>query len=289
MKTLSKKATRPTTTDPDEERAFAFLPVNHRQGKPRQRGVTEIRGPYYTPMGRRYLEDILETMGWYVDALKFAGGSFSLMPRKAVRELIELCHAHDVLVSTGGFIEHVLTLGRKPVDQYIEECKRIGFDIVEISSGFITVPQDDLVRLTEKVQKAGLKAKPEVGIQFGAGGASRPEALEAEGTSDPEWAIELASKHLAAGAYRIMIESEGITESVKEWRTDVSARFIRALGLDKIMFEAADPEVFGWYIKNYGPEINLFVDHSQIVLLECLRSGIWGTQSLWGRVRTYPG
>lgn len=38
------------------------------------------------------------------------------------------------------------------------------------------------------------------------------------------------------------------------------------------MFEAADPEVFGWYIKNHGPEVNLFVDHSQIVQLESLRS-----------------
>jgi len=53
------------------------------------------------------------------------------------------------------------------------------------------------------------------------------------------------------------------------------------------MFEAADPDVFGWYIKNYGPEVNLFVDHSQIVQLECLRSEIWGTHSLWGRVLTY--
>lgn len=87
----------------------------------------------------------------------------------------------------------------------------------------------------------------------------------------------------------IMIESEGITESVKSWRTDVIAKLIRGLGLDKTMFEAADPEVFRWYIKNYGPEVNLFVDHSQIVLLECLRSGIWGTQNLWGRVLTYKG
>jgi phosphosulfolactate synthase (CoM biosynthesis protein A) len=190
-------------------------------------------------------------------------------------------------VSTGGFVEHVLTLGSKAVDQYIEECKRIGFDIVEISSGFITMPQDDLVRLIRKVQKAGLKAKPEVGIQFGAGGASTVASLEAEGTSDPEWAIELAKKHLDAGAYMIMIESEGITESVKSWRTDVIARFVSGLGLEKTMFEAADPEVFRWYIKNYGPEVNLFIDHSQIVLLECLRSGIWGTHDLWGRVFTY--
>jgi phosphosulfolactate synthase (CoM biosynthesis protein A) len=65
------------------------------------------------------------------------------------------------------------------------------------------------------------------------------------------------------------------------------ARFVLPLG--KVMFEAADPEVFGWYVKNYGPEVNLFVDHSQIVQLESLPRGNWGTKSLWGRVVTYPG
>ncbi len=272
--------------DDGAQRAFSFLPLNERESKPRKRGVTEIRGPYYTPMGKRYLEDILETMGSYIDILKFAGGSFSLMPEKAVRELIDLCHRYDVKVDTGGYIEHVLTLGREAVEKYILECKNIGFDIIEISKGFITVPIDDLVRLTGKARKAGLLVKAEVGVQFGAGGASPVAELEAEGTSDPGWAVDQAKKHLDAGAYMIMIESEGITEQVGSWRTDIIATFIRELGLEKTMFEAAEPDVFGWYIKNYGPEVNLFVDHSQIILLESLRSGIWGTKDLWGRVVT---
>jgi phosphosulfolactate synthase (CoM biosynthesis protein A) len=270
-----------------KEGAFGFLKMNDRPPKPRTRGVTEIRGPYYTPMGKHYLKDILETMAVYVDSLKFAGGSFSLMPSEAVRELINLCHDHNVLVSTGGFIEYVITQGKEAVSRYIEACKGLGFDIIEVSSGFITIPTDDWLKLVEKVQKAGLKAKPEIGIQFGAGGASAAEELEAEGTRDPEWAIAQGRRFIEAGAYMIMIESEGITENVKVWRTDVPAKIVNALGLDKVMFEAAEPEVFAWYIKNYGPEVNLFVDHSQIVQLECLRSGIWSTKSLWGRVQTY--
>ena len=273
----------------DGDRAFTFLRVNERPPKPRTRGMTEIRGPYYAPMGKRYLQDVLETMGDYVDALKFAGGSFSLMPRAAVQELIDICHQHHVLVSTGGFIEYVLTQGPEAVDRYVQECRDLGFDIIEISSGFITIPTDDWLRLVEKVQKAGLKAKPEVGIQFGAGGASAAEALEAEGTLDPGWAVQQAKHFLEAGAYMIMIESEGITESVKRWRTDMPALIVNELGLEKVMFEAAEPAVFAWYIKNYGPDVNLFVDHSQIVQLECLRSGIWGPIDLWGRVLTYKG
>ena len=268
---------------------FDFLRRNDREPKPRMHGITEIRGPYYAPLGKRALQDILETMGPWVDALKFAGGSFTLMPDRALEELISLCHEHSVLVSTGGFIERVLTQGSDAVGQYIDTCRAVGFDIVELSSGFITIPADDWLRLIERVQRVGLKAKPEVGIQFGAGGATAADDLAAEGTHDVAWVIQLARRFLDAGAYQIMIESEGITENVRTWRTDVPARLIDALGLDRVMFEAADPEVFAWYIKHYGPEVNLFVDHSQIVQLESLRQGIWGTASLWGRVVTYKG
>ncbi|HEX3056750.1 MAG TPA: phosphosulfolactate synthase [Gaiellaceae bacterium] len=271
----------------DVERAFSFLELNQRPQKPRSRGVTEIRGPYYTPVGHRYLADLLETMGTYIDTLKYAGGSFALMPRETVHALNELCHEHEVAVSTGGFLEHVLAQRGDAVARYLEESRELGFDIVEISTGFVTLPADDLIRLTKTVRAAGLKPKPEVGIQFGAGGASTVEALEAEGTRDVGQAIELAKRHLDAGAQMIMIESEGITEQVRDWRTDVVARIVSELGLEHVMFEAADPAVFSWYVKNYGIDVNLFVDHSQIVQLECLRAGIWGTDDTWGRMLGY--
>jgi len=269
------------------ERSFPFLNVNEREAKPRKRGLTEIRGPYYSVVGRHYLEDLLEMMGGYVDSLKFAGGSFTLMPERAVQGIIEVCHKHDVLVSTGGFIERVLVQGGGAVRQYVAECKTLGFDIIEISAGFVSISSDDWLRVIELVRKSGLKAKPEVGIQFGAGGATAAAELQAEGTRDPNWAIAQAKRFLEAGAEIIMIESEGITENVDPWRTDVPAKFIDEIGTEKLMFEAADPDVFAWYIKNYGADVNLFIDHSQIVQLECLRAGIWGTKSLWGRVVTY--
>src|SRR6266550_7520047 len=106
------------------KRSFPFLRVNDREAKPRKRGLTEIRGPYYSVIGRRYLEDLFETMGAYVDSLKFAGGSFTLMAEQAVREIVDICHKHDVLVSTGGFIERVPVQAGAAVRQYIDECKR---------------------------------------------------------------------------------------------------------------------------------------------------------------------
>lgn len=273
----------------NDERAFSFLPINQRQGKPRDRGITEMRGPYYDPIGKRRLLDIFETCGEFVDILKFSGGSFTLMPEKALRELIETCHEHDVLVSTGGYVETVLQRCPDKVGDYLSECKKLGFDIVEISSGFLAISTDDLVRLTEAVVKHDLKAKPEVNVQFGAGGTSSVEELERQGIGDPRQAIHEARRHLDAGAYKIMVESEGITEQVREWRTDVINELADGIGLDNCVFEAADPAVFAWYIKSFGPEVNVFVDHSQVLELEAMRTGTWGTNELFGRVRTWKG
>src|SRR5207253_10253234 len=96
------------TQQVNEERAFGFLRTNDRGSKPRKHGISEIRGPYYSALGKRYLEDLLETRGTYVDALKFAGGSVSLMPRDALKELVSQCHDDHVLVSTRGSPEHVV-------------------------------------------------------------------------------------------------------------------------------------------------------------------------------------
>lgn len=269
------------------ELAFASIPRNARVGKPRTCGLTEIRGPYYSPMGIRYLEDILETVGEYVDGLKFAGGSFALMPREKLAEMIALAHRHGVYVSTGGWIEYVLRQGPGAVADYLEEARTLGFDVIEISTGFISLPEADLLRLIEQVGRLGLEPKPELGIQFGAGGATAARELAAEGVRDVQWVVSRGKSCLDAGAERIMVESEGITESVETWRTDVAARIVDGLGLEHTMFEAADPAVFEWYVKHYGIDVNLFVDHSQIVQLECLRSGIWGTKSTWGRIASF--
>jgi phosphosulfolactate synthase (CoM biosynthesis protein A) len=228
---------------------FAFIPRAARSAKPRKTGLTEIRGPYYSAYGPRHLADLLETMGTWVDGIKYAGGSFALMPAEVVKSMNKLAHDSDAYVSTGGWIENVLRFGPNAVDRYIEEAKVLGFDVIEISAGFISLPTDSLLRIVEKVKKAGLKAKPELGIQFGAGGSTAAEELEAEGTKDAGWLIAQAKRALDAGADIIMIESEGITENVKKWRTDVVARIINQLGLEKVMFEGADPPVFEWYIK----------------------------------------
>ncbi|THH16001.1 hypothetical protein EW146_g4580 [Bondarzewia mesenterica] len=261
---------------------FSFLPSNSLSLKPRESGLTEIRGPYYAPVTRTYLDELLSDWSDYVDGVKFAGGAFSLMPEDRLKLLIETAHKHGCYVSTGGYIERVLAASSgdfATVEKYIKTCKKLGFDVIEISSGFLSIPTQDWAEIVHLVASHGLKAKPEVGIQWGAGGDASIAELESSGTRDPKWLIDRANLFLDAGASMIMIESEGITENVKNWRTDVISAITSALPAGKIMFEAADPDVFAYHIQNQGARANLFIDHSQVVQLACLRRGIWGTGS----------
>jgi phosphosulfolactate synthase (CoM biosynthesis protein A) len=270
-----------------DERTLAFLPLNPRAPKPRSRGMSEIRGPYYTPIGKRYLEDLLESMGAHIDLVKYAGGSFALMPPHVVREFIALAHRFDVRVSTGGVLERVVTLGTDAVDQYLHECRELGFDVVEVSAGLIALGIEDWIRLVQDVRAAGFEARVEVGIQFGAGGGTPEQGFAAQSPRDPELMLYQAERLLEAGAAHVILESEGVTESVSGWRTAVPVALAERVGLDRVIFEAADPAVFSWYIKTFGSEVNLLVDHSQIIQLEALRAGLWGTADTWGRVGSF--
>lgn len=268
----------------DFDVSFNFVPRAKRPNKPRTYGMTEIRAPYYSTFGTRHLQDVFDVAGQWVDGIKWAGGSFSLVPAEQVRKFSDIAHENDAYVSSGGWIETVLRYGDDAVDQYLKEAKNVGFDVIEISTGFIMLPTSGLERLVEKVVKAGLKAKPELGIQIGSGGDSTEEELAAESMKDIGDLVDRGKRALDAGASIIMIESEGITENVHEWNTGAAASITNGLGLENVMFEAADGLVFEWYVKNYGNECNLFVDHSQILQLEGLRQNVWGNKSTWGRV-----
>src|SRR2546429_4788556 len=128
------------------DRSFPFLRVNERETKPRKRGLTEIRGPYYSVVGRRYLEDLFEMMGTYVDSLKFAGGSFTLMPPQTVREIVDLCHKHDVLVSTGGFVQRGLSQDRGAGRPHVTPSQKLRVANFHIYARVVSTSGDHLLR-----------------------------------------------------------------------------------------------------------------------------------------------
>ncbi len=271
-------------------KAFDFVTVQMPPPKPRSAGVIEIRGPYYTPVTYAYLKGLLDDWDEYVDGFKFPGGSMRLLSRDRVRQIIQLCHDHNVYVSTGGFVERVIVQGAKAVDRYLEECKALEYDMVEVSSGLATIRLADKVAIVKRVQELGMKAKPEVSMMIGAGAGTHISGYKVKMRTFQD-VVKETQAHLDAGAHVLMLESEGITEDLPagKWRKDVVNKLVEKFGYKTWMFEASDPPVFKWYLKTFGKDVNLFIDHSQIVEFSAWRAGLWGDSDIWkGKRIKYP-
>src|SRR5208283_1260778 len=123
--------------------AFDFVKIDMPPARPRNAGIIEFRGPYYNSVSYGFLKDLLDDWAFYVDGFKFAGGSMRLLQRARVRQIIAACHDYGLYVSTGGFVERVVVQGHEAVDRYLDECKQLGFDVVEVSSGLAPIPLED--------------------------------------------------------------------------------------------------------------------------------------------------
>lgn len=259
------------------DKAFGFFKVTDRPSKPRDEGITEVRD---INLSLRQVEDLIEVAGDYIDVLKMSSGSQRLLSRDIVKKKIKLCHKNNILVSTGGFLERVMLQGTEAIEKFLEEAKSLEYDIVEVSNGLAIMSLSDKVRLMRRVIDCGFRAKPEIAQAYGI-------TVEEEVPISAEKLVAEAKILLENGAWMVMVESEGLTENVKEWKIDVIHKIASSIELKKLMFEGADVDVIDWYIRNYGPNINLYVDQSQVLDLEMRREGIWGKKNSWGRVVSY--
>jgi len=264
------------------KKAFDFVKIDEVPPKPRKKGIVEMRGPYYTPVSLGYLENILDTWGEYVDGVKFAGGSMRLMKLVDVKKFLKICHDHDCYVSTGGFVERIIVQGQKAVDRYFEECKTLGFDMVEISSGLAPIPIEDKVAMVKEVKRLGMMPKPEITMMEGAGAGTHIANYKPKMRPFSEFVRE-AKLQLKAGAHILMFESEGVYEDMapKDWKLNIVKSVIKEFGLNAWMFEAADPVVFKWFLQNYGSDTNVFIDHSQVTEYTAWRCKLWGDHRIW--------
>jgi phosphosulfolactate synthase (CoM biosynthesis protein A) len=211
--------------------AFDFLPIPERPSKPRTSGLTEVRGPYSSLLGPRVFEDLLELAAPYLDGVKFPGGSFTLIPRPTLRRMIELAHVHDMEVSTGGFLEWMLMKDPTMLAQFLQEARVLGFDTVEISTGYLSIAARDVAWLVEQVHDHGLTPKPEIVVWAGAGSGLGEDALTRSTGVNLARALEVGRQCLQAGAKLLMVESEGLTEDVSEWRIEPLCDLVREFGL----------------------------------------------------------
>jgi phosphosulfolactate synthase len=220
-----------------------FLDLPARTTKPRSAGITHVldRG---IPLAQA--ADLLAMHGPYVDVWKFGWGISYLDPALAAK--LELLARHRVLASPGGtLLEIAWAQGRVP--EFFDWARRCGFPCVEVSAG--TVPMGDAA----KQDLIGQAARHF--IVLAEVGSKDPGAQPAPG----QWA-RAVSRDLEAGATWVLAEGRasgtvGIYDAAGAVREDLVTALVSVAGPDCLVFEAPRESQQAWFVRRFGPDVNL--------------------------------
>jgi phosphosulfolactate synthase len=264
-----------TTLSPFEHarsQPFDFLPLPALRSaqKPRRRGLTMMIDQ---GLPCAYIEDLVATVGDYIDFTKIKSGTARLYPRSVLQRKIEIYKANNIMPFIGGqFHEYVLaTEGAKATAQFYDEAKRLGFAAIEIS--------DNVVPLTDRERRDHIRAACDSGlVVFGeVGGKDR--------RSEPEELLSQARICLAAGARLVLVEA---AELLVEGRPDrqMLGAIYRGLDPEQVMIELPGPWIPGvrscdievlkkLLVTEFGPDVNIAnVSFDTVLDLEATRNGL---------------
>jgi phosphosulfolactate synthase len=227
--------------------------------EPRTAGLTHVidKG-----LGPRAWEDVLETSGPYIDVVKLGWGTAYVTPNLARK--LEVLRDKRVVIG-GTFFEAVWARGK--VDEYKRWLGELGLTHVEISDGAVDMPREDKLELIADLA-GDFIVLSEVG--------SKDSAVE---FSSDEWTTWLREE-LDAGAWKVITEaretgSSGIFTKGGEMRTELIADIGGAVELDDVIFEAPTKAAQAWFVKQFGPEVNLGnIPPDEVIPLETLRRGL---------------
>ena len=260
--------------------SFSNLPFIKREKKPREKGINYVRAPV---MVGTCIDDYLEAYSNLVDIFKISGKQGAQMSKKSLERFIKTCKTFEVKVALGNPVMDVaLSAGKEVVDDFLDTVLRLGIDIVEVSSVSRSLDDDDMCRLIENASNKGIKIINEIGVAF-----AHSEVTDKEIFIER---VKMQSKRfINAGSWKILLESEGLTENVekKNYRWNIIDKIISPLELNQFMVEADDQDVLSKYIEIYGPGINMMIDYNRLLKMEDARIGYGPSQFLWGKVVKY--
>jgi phosphosulfolactate synthase (CoM biosynthesis protein A) len=262
------------------EKAFDAIRMVRRSTKPRTRGLTYARDP---GLGIKGTQAWLENYAEYLDILKLPGFAPRLTDKATMQAKIKLCHDYDVKVGLGGaLLEHALLQGGDTVERFLDQVEAMNISHIEVCTQIVIAPLADMLDLLKFVERRGIKTIAEVGVAYG--------ITEDENVAvDEARLLSTMRAYRDAGASMLLLESEGLTESRRsgEYRWDIASKVAASFDPSITMFEADEEAVYTHYIKNFGPEVNLFVDLTRVFKLEAARLGGWGKHPLINRVATF--
>jgi phosphosulfolactate synthase len=238
-----------------------FLDLPPRDPKPRERGLTHVidKG-----LNLRDIEGMFDTAGDYVDVVKLGWGTSYVT--KNLEKKIALYRSFETPVVCGGTLfEAVVARGK--VDEYKKWLSDHRFSHVEISDGAIDIDRERKLELITELAR-DFTVLSEVG-------SKDPDVVFA-----PYQWVQWIKEELDAGAWKVITEgreggTSGIFRASGDMRTGLLEEIAHEISLDDLIFEAPTKSSQAWFVKHFGPDVNLGnIPPEEVIPLETLRLGL---------------
>jgi phosphosulfolactate synthase len=238
-----------------------FLDLPELPRKPRATGLTHVLDPGLdTATARAALADRAD----FIDIWKIGWGTAYI--DRALPDKLAMLADHGVRACLGGTLLELAWLQGRAA-QLLAWAGRIGCPCVEVSRGTVPMTLTDKQHLI-RTAAADFTVYAEVGSKH------------RDVTAPPaDWAAEAAAD-LAAGAALVIAEGRasgtvGIYDPSGEVRAEIVDALTTATGLGSLLFETPRTAQQAWFIRAFGPEVNLGnIAPDEAISVETLRLGL---------------
>jgi phosphosulfolactate synthase len=238
-----------------------LLDLPDRSDKPREQGITHVldRG-----LSVSEVDGMIEVAGDFVDLVKLGWGT--ALATGNLQAKLDRYRAHGIPVVLGGTLTE-LAIAQGRLDRMIAWVHELGIGHLEISDGTITMEHERKLELIERLAQEFV-----VLSEVGSKDDTRIMA--------PFRWVEQIEAELAAGAWKVIAEAResgtvGIFRHDGEVRMGLIDEIAHAVSPGKILFEAPRKDQQVWFVRRFGPDVNLGnIAPQEVLSLETIRLGL---------------
>jgi phosphosulfolactate synthase len=204
--------------------------------------------------------------GEFVDIVKLGWGT-SYITNNLEKKIALYRHFETPIVCGGTLFEAVY--GRDKIDEFKSWLTEHRFSHVEISDGTLEIPRERKLELITEFARDFIVLS-EVGSK------------DSDVVYAPYQWVEWIKEEKAAGAWKVITEaresgSAGIFRKDGDMRTGLIDEIAHEVAIDDLIFEAPTKSSQAWFVKHFGPNVNLGnIPPDEVIPLETLRLGLRG-------------
>ena len=238
-----------------------LLDLPPRAAKPRSEGITHVldRG-----LSVADVDGLVEVAGDHIDLVKLGWGT--AVATGNLEAKLARYKAHGLPAMFGGTLTE-LAIAQNRLDRLVASLHELEIEHIELSDGTINIEHDRKLELISRLAQ-------EFTVLSEVGSKDNTRIM-----APYRW-VEQIQSELQAGAWKVIAEaresgSVGIFRHDGEVRQGLVDEIVHAIPADKILFEAPRKDQQVWFVRRFGPDVNLGnIVPEDALSLETVRVGL---------------